>query len=395
MLSIIIGLLLRFEGAFNLLGINFKHFLHGHSHVALLGWGFNAIFLGVCHSLNTLSNRQKRTLNIIFWLAQVTIIGMMFSFPIQGYKLISITFSTLFLFVSYWFGVFYWRTSTRDTSFGAKFLKWAMLYLIISSIGPWSLGIINATGLRDTIWFNLSIYFYLHYLYNGFILFAIFGLVFKYLDTNLSRYNVASAKKFFLLQNISIHLTLALSALWVDGGTWINLIGLLGAIIQLASLYYLIFTIKSLSTCTKPKIEKSTQLLLLIAIVTLSIKFFMQLLSGYPLVADWLISTKPFIVIAYIHLVMLGILTVFFLGYFIQIKWLHLETTVSKIGIGLFLGGFLASETLLFGQGGLAILEYGMIPNYHSLLFTISASMPIGLIILYAAQWIFNKEQSN
>ena len=89
---------------------------------------------------------------------------MFISFPIQGYAFISISFSTLFLFASYWFvwkvfRVLKEKNLTHYTS--VKFLKASLWYLVISSVGPWSLGPIMALGFaHEAIYYN-SIYFFL------------------------------------------------------------------------------------------------------------------------------------------------------------------------------------------------------------------------------------------
>ncbi len=92
------GLLMRIS-IIEDLGINYKHFLHTHSHIALLGWLYNLAFIFITYYFFKSSIKK---FNRIFWVSQITFLGMLFSFPFQGYAFWSITFSTLYLFASYW-----------------------------------------------------------------------------------------------------------------------------------------------------------------------------------------------------------------------------------------------------------------------------------------------------
>ena len=65
---------------------------------------------------------QKKYL-VLFWCTQITILGMLVSFPITGYALFSIIFSTLFLLCSYWFYVFFKRNNTcNKKKYSYKFI---------------------------------------------------------------------------------------------------------------------------------------------------------------------------------------------------------------------------------------------------------------------------------
>ena len=104
-MAAILGVLLR---SFNSIEIpvNYKFIVHSHSHIALLGWVYLALTTLLYKLyLNTL-NSDKKYQNI-FWFTQLTLVGMLLTFPFQGYALFSIVFSTLFLIASYWFFWFF------------------------------------------------------------------------------------------------------------------------------------------------------------------------------------------------------------------------------------------------------------------------------------------------
>src|SRR5699024_11502646 len=56
------------------------------------------------------------------------------------------------------------------------FINAALIALVISTIGPFSLGYISATGLKDSYLFDVVIYFYLHFQYNGWLFLILIGL---------------------------------------------------------------------------------------------------------------------------------------------------------------------------------------------------------------------------
>ena len=145
--------------------MNYKYLLHTHSHVALIGWVYNGAFIIISNLLGVQNNKGFKRL---FWITQLSIIGMLFSFPFQGYGAISITFSTLYVFCSYYLVVLIFRhTSDESKSTKSRFLRWGSIYLIASSIGPYALGYFMAKDMGDSIWYNLSIYWFLHFLFSG------------------------------------------------------------------------------------------------------------------------------------------------------------------------------------------------------------------------------------
>ncbi len=385
MVAMLVGLLLRYQFVYPIEGLNFKHFLHAHSHVTILGWGFNAIFIGIVYSYLK-KNEWDKKLNRLFWAIQVSILGALISFPIQGYAAFSIAFSTIFLILTYWFYAYFLKLSKGDHSVGGKFFKWGMLYLVISGVGPWSLGAIIANDLKETIWYPLSVYFYLHFLYNGFMLFAVFGLWFKVMDQNGVAYNQKKASRFFSLMNIAILPTFALSALWFNGGVYLNVIGIVGGALQLIALVYLLTGLNDKETIKKV-FSIPVRALLYIVLFSFVVKLLLQFASGFQSIAEAAFVTKGFTIIGYIHLVMLAIITLGLLAYFVQIKKLNLSTIFSKAGVVILVLGIILSEFLLFGQGGLLLAGKGLINQFYFWLLIASALMPLGMITFYISQF--------
>ena len=84
-------------------------------------------------------------------------------FPFQGYAAVSIAFSTLFLFASYWFYWFFIKYTLKDKKQlqSYRILKYALIYMLISSIGPWAVGgVIASLGSKSDAVVLLFIFIY-------------------------------------------------------------------------------------------------------------------------------------------------------------------------------------------------------------------------------------------
>ena len=379
--SAIAGVVLRYYNFSPITGINYKFLLHTHSHVALLGWMHLAFAVALVKEF--LPNEVKK-FNTVFLVTLVTVLGMMLSFPFQGYAPVSISFSTLFLFASYWFVYEFYRRlkATGDNSVAAKWLRWALFFLIISSFGPWALGPILVFGESHGTLYNLSIYFYLHFLYNGFFVSAVFALMLKWLDNNGTTYNSKSAIWFFQLTVYPIIPAYALSMLWTNPPSWVYIVAGLAAALQLIGLFYgwsiLTMYLRSIK-------NKFYQFIFSLVLIAYSLKLVMQVFSAIPVIADYVYETRVFTAIGYIHLVMLGFLSLFILTYFIRIKVFR-DNSIARAGLIIFLSGFVLSEVILFFNGILLTRTGASIEDYGRWMYLTSLLMPVGLITFWVIQ---------
>jgi len=174
LIAAFLGVLLR---VFPVVNVNatYKYIVHTHSHIALLGWVYIALTTLIFHLF--IKKEISKKYSILFWATQITILGMLLSFPITGYALFSIIFSSLFLICTYGFYAFFRKhNNCNKSNYSYKFINASLLFLIISSIGPWALGIImNTLGNTSHLYKN-AIYFYLHFQYNGWFIFCLLGL---------------------------------------------------------------------------------------------------------------------------------------------------------------------------------------------------------------------------
>lgn len=378
----LLGVLLRFIVISPIDGLNFRYLLHAHSHTAFLGWIFNALFAALIFSyIPEKANNYK----LLFLLLQIAVVGMLITFPIQGYAGASISFSTLHIFLSWWFAVKFYRDSSMvDAKYklSLSFIRWGLLFMVISAIGPFALGAIMAQGLSGTSLYNLSIYFYLHFQYNGWFTFVVFGIFFWFLEQNNISYFKKDARIFLALMTIACITGYSLSALWTKPDAWVYVIGFITVIIQLIAVFYFYKIIKSerknlLSFFTKP-----VTFLLLFSFLAFLVKIVMQLASAFPIFADLAYKARNF-TIGYLHIVFLGFISNFLIAWLLQSGLVKLKNVKAFWGLGIFIFGFILSEIVIFLQPIFILSGWGSLSYGNEFLATISLLMPLGLIIFY------------
>ena len=114
---------------------------------------------------------------------------MLVTFAIQGYAAFSITFSSIHIILSYIFIFYFVRDSKRKLenkfihSSSLPYIYASLLFLFISSFGPWSLGFLASRNMIGSVLYKDAIYFYLHFQYNGWFTFATMGLMLWMLES--------------------------------------------------------------------------------------------------------------------------------------------------------------------------------------------------------------------
>jgi hypothetical protein len=390
----VLGLFMRYLMVYQLPGFNFKYILHAHSHVALLGWLFFAIFIGFIHAY--LPDSLKSGYRWLFVLFNISVVGMLLTFPSQGYATYSITFSTMHILLSYYLiykflkDLKIMKAWHKNHSSSLPFVKAALFFLAISTIGPWSLGLIMAKGFSGSDLYYLAVYYYLHFFYNGFLIFSTLGLFYWYLEHKGIKFNRRIANSFYKPLLISCILTYALSMLWTKPVGIYYYIAASGALMQVLAFNYFYHSIKNIIAQIKESMSAISYLFLKFAFVVFGVKIVLQLISAFPFFADLAYQQKN-LVIGYLHLVLIGIISAFLFGFFNAIKGFSFSNLSSKAGIILFWTGFITTEIMLFTQPMLAVLKLPMPLGFYKLLFTLSILMPLGLLGFFIGQFLPKK----
>jgi hypothetical protein len=362
-LASVLGLILRWQ-FISPLALNYSFVLHGHSHCMFLGWVFNTLYLAF--TLNHIPPDQHKNFKNIFIFLQGLTIGMFIAFPLQGYGLYSIIFSSIHTLISLLFIVFFLQKTKTLTSASIWFARASLVFFIISTAGPFSLSYIMAGKLGHTNWYFYSIYYYLHFQYNGFFLFGIVSLFFHQLEKRRKEFNQEEIKnigKWLFVATIPAYL---LSTLWANPGWIYNAVACIGAIIQCYSFYLLLRWINHHIALIKASFENYIHPYLIIVLIIFGIKLLLQLLSAHPIIAELAYQLRP-LIIAYLHLVLLGIITLYLIIWYFESGYLLINR--KKTLLFSFTLSFAVMEIILILTPWWSTLIKIPIPPHPSLLF--------------------------
>ena len=379
------GLLLRYKILFPVPFIDHKHLLHAHSHFAFSGWVSLALFISIIHVLKPNEQQQKK-FNRVLWTQQISSFGMLFTFPFMGYAAPSIFFSTLSILVSFWFAAVTWGMIKTNTqlSFEKKWLYTALLCNIISSAGTFLLAYLMANKIINQDLYFGSVYFYLHFQYNGWFLFTIFALFFFQIKERLKVEHIRWVNIFFYLLLIALVPAWFLSMLWMRLPGWMISTGTAAAIIQVVALFIFVRLLVVVRHQFRLIFHPPVHLLWLIALLAFSLKIIMQGFSAIPALNQYAFGVRP-IVIGFLHLVLLGFVSVFIIGYLLQSRLVYLPTRLAFAGLWLFISAMFLNEVILMSQG-LAAIFFKPFPYSNQLLLVAAFGMFSGLLLFYKEQ---------
>jgi hypothetical protein len=114
-----------------------------------------------------------------------------------------------------------------------------------------------------------------------------------------------------------------------------------------------------------------------------TIKLFLQLGSTIPSLSQLAFGFRP-IVIAYLHLVLLGIISIFLLATIFSVNNLSLKKA-TKFGLFIFVTGIFFNEFVLMLQG-VASFSYNSIPFANELLLFFAITMFSGIFTMVISQ---------
>jgi hypothetical protein len=367
----LLGLTLRAYPFYSISFPLYKNLLHAHSHFAFGGWVMPALLAMVLKYFPEINNRiSYRQLKNISLLMFISSYGMLLSFPFQGYAFASIAFSSLSILSGFYQAYTFWRASREyKNQTPVRFLRAGLIYLTLSAIGPLATGPLIVTGNAGTpLYFN-SIYFFLHFQYNGWFSFAILAILYKMLYKDKK-----AGRNVFLLLNISCVPAYFLSTLWSRAGILFNIIGGFAAFLQLTSVILIVSDLIKMKLMTSLK-----NWLLQLAMIFFAFKTIFQFFNSFQAIADIAYRQRNF-TIAYLHMVLLGFVTLFIIGAIIG----NHRITDKKLenGILLFLLAFILTETLLIINACGYNIAIGTF-RFQELMFIASALLPLSIVILW------------
>jgi hypothetical protein len=378
----LLGLLMRYKIGFEFPFFNQKNLQHSHSHFAFAGWISHTLMVLMVGFLEKRSKKQEQRFsgkyNTILTANLICAYGMLVFFIIQGYAAFSIFFSTASIVVAYVFGYQYWKDlkMVDQSALSVNWFKGAIFFNVISSLGTFALAYMMVTKNIHQNEYFASIYYYLHFQYNGWFFFACMGLLVYFLD--LKTTDSPLYQKVFWLFFIACIPAYFLSTLWLDLPLWIYTPTVISAFLQVFAWFPFLFKVLKTKKAIFENYPFFLRYLILFVAVACSGKLLLQLGSTIPALSQLAFGFRP-IVIAYLHLVLLAVISLFLLFYIYVNHFFFIRKPI-KFGITLFSFGVFMNEMVLAVQG-IASFSYTIIPFVNELLFGVAAIMVSGIVI--------------
>lgn len=362
------GTLMRYKIAFDFPFFEQKNLLHAHSHFAFSGWISQLLYVGLMWIVFPYLDKVKqRKYHVLLALNLFTAFGMLIAFTIQGYKAVSISFSTLSIFIAVAFAF----VLIKDYRFLPKChpsKKWAvagLLLNVLSAAGPLFLAYMMATKNIDHNFYLGSVYYYLHFQYSGWFFFGGMAIVANYLPS-------ISLDKYFKVFVFTVIPTFFLSVLWFKLSNWLYIVTVLATFLQFFAWLALVL---KLWKYFKQKTKTWVSYFFYISAIALTLKFTLQAVSVIPSLSQLVFGFRP-IVIAYLHLVLLGVYTLFLIAFLFDQKVIK-PSKLAKLMAFVFVVGVLLNELFLGVQGVMAF-AYLSIPFINEMLLGASIVLLLG-----------------
>ena len=370
----LLGVTLRCKILFEIPFLDFNNILHAHSHFAFGAWITLCLFTLMTWEILPAKCNSKPVYKWLLAGILLTAAGMLFSFPFSGYAFFSILFSTLFIFITYIFTwVFIKDLLKSKATRPVKLLSIvALLSLVLSSAGPFTLAYILASHSANTMLYRDSIYTYLHLQYNGFFTVGIFALFFNAVGSNVSAMGEKNIRRFATVLSACVLPTLFLSYLWHFDNVVIRTTAIIGCLL-LAAVLVLFFVMMGSVNAFLKTISPFARKIGLLSMIAFTFKTAIQAGIVFPAVGKEVFGDRP-IIIGYLHLVMLGFVSLYLLSHLFQSGFFNGRLTIAKTGITVFALGVIVNEILLMTQG------------LSAMLMVSSASYPF--LLLGAAIWL-------
>lgn len=380
LLVALLGLLLRYKMGFDFAYFDHKFLLHSHSHFAFSGWITHTLMVlmlvFLSHQRTDAKDSFLKKYNGVLIANLICAYVMLISFIIQGYGTVSIIFSTLSIFVSFVFAYLFFQDLRfiSNADLAKKWFKAALFFNVISSFGTFYLAFMMATKTLEHNPYLASIYYYLHFQYNGWFFFASIGLLISLLQLKASEHKFYN--RFFYLFFTACFPAYFLSTLWLELPLWVHAITILAAIIQVYAWFKFLLLVVQSRNHDISKYPKFLRYILVFVAFSLSLKVLLQLGSTIPSLSEIAYGFRP-IVIAYLHLILLAVISLFLLFYVFATHLIPLSKAI-KTGLITFAVGVFLNEFIL-GMEGLSFFSEGFIPYISKMLFGAAVILVLGM----------------
>ena len=363
---------------------NYYNILQSHSHTSFLGWVLPALLIFLIFDFNISIFKDKAGTNIYFTLFYLIVFVSGISFIISGYGIISIISLVLFMLICYYglYKLFIGINSgiiNKDCQICNIYIKTAIVLFFVSSISTWILPVFIISGLKKTPVYFYSIYFYLHFLFNGFMSFVILAIYLRNIAKKWAKRDQGVVIKSFLSLLAGTILTYSGSLLWNKVPVVFNFLNFVGALMLLVPLIFFSGFIKEYLK----KASLAEKSLFFVAWTSLLIKVLMQLSQSFPYLAEASYIMKGQFIVGYMHLVTLGFISSFIISYAFRIGLLRNSGT-NIFASYLYIISLLLIELTLISHGILMMLGIYILSPYFNILMLIFTLPLILSIVLFS-----------
>lgn len=370
------GVLMRYKIIAPLPGLEQRDLMHGHSHFAFNAWVSMTLLL----LITELPGINLRNRNRLFGFYFITCLMEFVAYIFTGYSVWSFAALILFQIPLFWIlgQLLLQLKKTVLPEYQKTVIRFGFFFQLLAQGGLLLLTYLMIFKGVSQPFFLGNLYFYLHFSYNGWFFFGIMAVMLA-----LIKPEEKHVLRFHGLLKVMGYLTLPaflLSLLWLNRSDWLHWSAFIASAVQLFVYFYLLKLLAS--AIMKVELSRVTKILWTLSGIALSLKFIMQFFSNFEVFEQFAFSHRA-IVIGYLHLVLLGFVTLFLIGFLLETgRWkLHLP------GVLVFTGGILLNEILLAIQGLLSIkMQY--IPSTNVYLFVVALVMLTGIgMMLYGQKY--------
>ena len=380
----ILGAIMRYKIGYALPWFDQKYLQEAHSHFAFAGWITHTLYVLLIRVFRSGLPRINEVVYRRLIMANLfSAYGMLLSFPFQGYGPVSLAFSTLSVLTGYAFSWYALKDTGRLAADhpGKNWIKVAIWFGLLSTVGTMVLSWMMASHHYNQNIYLGSIYFYLHFQYNGWFLFACIGIFMDWIRTfNPDLRKIRLSFMLFALAGIPAYF---LSTLWANLPAWLYALVVAAASAQVIGWYILVTVLRKNMANLKTAFNRVVLILFLIVALALTLKLFLQIGSTIPGISKLAFGFRP-IVIAYLHLVLLLIISVFLLA-FMTGTGLIRTNKLARYALIAFTGGAILNESVLAVQG-IFSFSYTVVPLANEALFGIAVLLVSAAVLLFYSQ---------
>ncbi len=376
----VLGVIMRYKIAYSLPMVDQKFMQEAHSHFAFYGWITQIIYVFIIRYLHgILREEQLKKYHMLLIINAAASYIMIPSFVYQGYFWLSITASTAALLASFAFFFFLIKDTRKHRDIVLPWFLGGLFFAVISSVGVFMLSYMTVTDTATQTLYLGSTYYYLHFQYNGFFIFACIGILLYTLEKIGVVMSVRDNRRIFWLLFIGAFIGYGLSVLWADLPLWILIIIGLASIAQTVGAAQLYGFIKKNWTKLVLSFSPLQRFVLMYVGFAFAAKILLQLGSNVPALSQFAFGFRN-VVIAYLHLVLLMCVSVFLLSQILATN-LFIMTKPVITGLKLLLLGIFLNEAVL-GLMGIFSIKYIALPYAPEILLIVSLLMMFSLLTI-------------